>query len=232
MWRSKPNKISFEDARKVLVTVLRDVRSDWAEKIASVTAMQFPKQSGGMGSFSDLVIDQANGHEITPNRQPLANELLSCLREICYVTSESRELSLSADAAVSSCGTLDLVLTGWRCLSCGYAQTTPTQIGYLIAAVQVRKTIREGITEGAPVDALISLWRAEENTVRVRALLDQVQSSRIQYTHDEAWMRPCPRCGSEDTCAYRWKEIGHTFVPTDDNLPLRSCGIRGIIQPE
>jgi hypothetical protein len=224
MWRSKSKKISFEDARRVLVTVLRDVRSDWAEKIASVPVTQFPKLCGGMGSFTDLCICQVNGHEITQNQEPLANELLSCLREICFIASTSRECSLSADAAVSSCGTSDLTLTGWRCLTCGHAQTTPRGIRCLIAAVQVRKTIREGVSHGNPSNTLLTLWQAKEDSRAVQQIIERAQSSGIEYTENEAWMRPCPHCGSDDTCVYRWKEVHKAFAPTEDNLPLRTSG--------
>ena len=220
MWWSKPKRISFEDTRKTLVTVLKDVRSDWADRIAAVPSMSFSSLLGGMGSFSDLVICQINHHNISSDREPLANELVSCLTSICYVS--SKQGSLSADTAVESCGTLGLELTGCRCLACGYAQVNPVGIRSLIAAVQVRKGIREGIANGNPSKALIALWQAKEDSDTIQVVVEQAESSGIHYSKEDKWMRPCRHCGSNDTCVYRWKKDRQIFVPADDNLPLRS----------
>jgi hypothetical protein len=68
---------------------------------------------------------------------------------------------------------------------------------------------------------LISLWRSGEDSDSVRKLINKAQCSGIFYSEDDSWMRPCPRCKSDDTCVYRWKEYNDRFIATDDNLPLR-----------
>lgn len=218
---SKPKTISFDDAQRVLVTVLKDVRcTDWAGRVAGVSASSFRSLLGGMGSFSDLVICRENHHEISSEREPLANELVSCLSSVCYTS--SREGALTADTAVASCGTLSLVLSGWRCLACGHAQTTSTGVRSLIAGIGVRCSIRDGIAQRSPSDTLIALWRAPEDFDNVRSLVERARTSDIGYSESDSWMRPCPVCGSDDTRVYRWREDGDRFVPTDDNLPLRN----------
>jgi hypothetical protein len=221
MFWSKPKTISFDDAQRVLVAVLRDVRcNDWAERVAAVSSSSFRSLLGGMGSFSDLVICDANHHEVAPEREPLANELVSCLTSICYAA--SREGDLTADAAVASCGTIGLELTGWRCLACGYAQIYSRGVRSLIAATRTRRAIRDGIAQRSPHDALLAYWRAPEEVDAVRALIEQAWMSDIQFADGDSWMRPCPGCGGDDTCVYRWRQERDRFVPTDDNLPLRN----------
>jgi len=219
MFWSKPKTISFDDAQRVLVAVLNDVRcTDWADRLAGVAPSSFPSILGGMGSFSDLIVCRENQHEVSSEREPLANELVSCLSSICYTS--SREGDLTADAAIASCGTISLVLTGWRCLVCGHAQATSRGVRSLIAAIDVRRSIRDGIAQRTASDKLLALWRAPEDSDRVRFLVERARTSGIGYSESDSWMRPCAACGSDDTCVYRWRRDGDRFVPADDNLPL------------
>ncbi len=223
MFWSKPKTISFEDAQRVLVTLLRDVRcNSWADRVSATSPNAFPSLLGGMGSLNDLIICQKNHHELAAEREPLANELMSCLLSVCYAA--SRDGTLTADAAVASCGTINLVLPGWRCLVCGYGLITSRSARSLISASDVRRALRDGIDQRSPSDSLLALWRGPENLNGIQALIDKAQKSGIQYTDEDRWMRPCPGCGSSDTCIYRWRQDHQRLIPTDDNLPLRnSC---------
>jgi len=221
MFWSKPKTISFDEAQQVLVTLLRDVRCHyWADQVSTASAHSFPSLLGGMGSFNDLIICRQNHHEIAAEREPLANELVSCLRSICYAA--SKEGMLSADAAVASCGTINRLLQGWRCRVCGYSQITSRNARSLIAAVDVPRSIRDSFDQRSPSDALLALWRGPENSKAIQALIDGAQKSGIRYTEEDRWMRPCPGCGSGDTCVYRWKQGHDKFIPADNNLPLRN----------
>ena len=221
MFWSKPKTISFADAQKVLVAVLRDVRcDDWAGRVASVSTGSFQSLLGGMGSFSDLVICRENHHDVSAEREPLTNALVSCLTSVCYTS--ARDGALTADSAVASCGTTGLVLSGWRCLTCGHAQVTARGVRSLIAAIEVRRALRDGITKRTPSDTLLELWRAPEDSEAVRLLVERARARGIGHSDTDGWMRPCPACGSDDTCVYRWRDGGARFVPTEDNLPLRS----------
>lgn len=220
LW-SKPMTISFADAQKVLVAVLKDVRcDDWADRVSAVPASSFRSLLGGMGSFSDLVICRENHHDVSADREPLANELVSCLTSVCYTSSSDG--ALTADSAVASCGTTSLVLSGWRCLACGHAQVTLRGLRSLIAAIEVRKAMRDGIAKRTPSETLLALWRALEDSVSIPLLVERARASGVGYSDSDGWMRPCPACGSDDTCVYRWKDVGGRFVPTEDNLALRN----------
>jgi hypothetical protein len=145
---------------------------------------------------------------------------VSCLGSVCYAI--SKEGILAADAAVASCGTINLVLPGWRCLVCGYGQITSRSARSLIAAVDVRRSLRDGIDQRSPSDTILALWRNPENSKAIEELIDKARTSGIQYTEEDRWMRPCPACGSGDTCVYRWRQDHDRFIPADDNLPLRN----------
>ncbi len=227
MFWSKPKTISFADAQRVLATVLRDVRCNyWADQVSAASANSFRSLLGGMGSLNDLIICHENHHEIAAEKEPLANELVCCLTSIC--STASKEGQLTAEAAVVSCGTINLVLTGWRCLACGYAQITTRSARSLIAAVEVRKAIRDGIDQHSPADALLALWRSAEDLDIICNVAKKAQMSGIYQAEGDRWMRPCPSCGSDDTCAYRWRQDHDGFVPTYNNLPLRSSQKNGI----
>jgi hypothetical protein len=221
MFWLKPKAITFDDVQRILVIIFRDVRcNDWADRVAAASASSFQSLLGGMGSLSDLVICRENHHEISLEREALANELVSCLTSICYAA--SRQPTLSADAAVAACSTFGLVLTGWRCLVCGYAQTSSRGVRSLIATIQVRRAIRDSVTHPSPSVALLALWRAREDPDAIRLLIEQAQASGILHTEGDQWMRLCPRCHSDDTCVYRWRLDQDGFVPTEDNLPGRT----------
>jgi len=217
---SKPKTISFDDSQRVLITILRDVRCDqWAEKVSAASPNSFHSLLGGMGSLNDLIICRENHYAIVADREPLANELVSCLRSVCFAA--SKDGPLTAAAAVASCGTINLVLSGWRCLVCGYGQIVSRSARSVIAAVEVRRALRDGIDKRLPAETLLALWRKPENSDSLRELIDKAQSSGIQYAEGDSWMRPCPGCGSNDTCVYRWRQENDKFVSTDNNLPLR-----------
>lgn len=219
VWSSSKG-IAFADVKEILVEILKDVRCDnWADRVAAVTPSTFHSLLGGMGSFTDLVICRENHHVITTDREPLANELVSCLSRIAYASSQ--EGPVAADAAVELCGTLSLVLSGWRCLECGHGQITSRGVKSLNAAVEVRRAIKEGIAQGTPSASLLTLWRTADNSKGFQELIGRARSSDIDYSDSDEWMRPCPVCGSNDTCVYRWKDEGNRFVPAGGNLPSR-----------
>lgn len=221
MFWSKPKTISFPDAQKVLVAVLRDVRcDDWAGRVAAASTGSFQSLLGGMGSFSDLVICRENHHDVSADREPLANELVGCLTSVCYTS--SKDGALTADSAVASCGTTSLVLSGWRCRACGHALVTARGVRSLIAAIEVRRALQDGITRRSPSDTLLELWGAPEDSEAVRLLVKRATASGIGHSDSDGWMRPCPACGSDDTCVYRWRDEGARLAPAEDNLPLRS----------
>jgi hypothetical protein len=212
--RSKVKPITFEDAKRVLLALLNDVSEEfWHGKLADTSAGSFRTILGGMGSFNDLVICPQNKHRIADEKEPLANELLSCLSSVCYVA--SRRDSLDPSDAVAACGTVGLVLTGWRCLACGHSQVSYCDIRAFIAAVAVREALKSGI------DTVLELWNSKEDVEALGEMINLATKSGIIVTRDKAWMRPCPSCKENDTCVYRWNLENGSFVAGVDNLPMK-----------
>jgi hypothetical protein len=213
LFRSKVKPITFEDAKRGLLALLADVGEEfWHGKVADASAGSFRGILGGMGTFNDLVICPQNKHRIADEKEPFANELLSCLTSVCYVA--SRCDSLDPFDAVTACGTVGLVLTGWRCLACGHSQVSYYDIRAFIATVAVREALKRGI------DPVLQLWHRKEDVEALGEMINVATKSGIIVTHDKAWMRPCPSCKGNDTCVYRWNLENGLFVADADNLPM------------
>lgn len=214
-FRSNPKPISFEDAKSVLLVVLADVGEEfWHGKLADCSSSSFKTILGGMGSFNDLIICPQNNHQVTDEKEPLANELLSFLTSVCYVTSQRG--SVQPSDAVAACARARLVLSGWRCLSCGYSQISSHDARAFIAAANVRDAL------GAGINLLLKLWKGPEDAKALQDLSDLAKQSKIHVTEDKSWMRPCPSCKGNDTCVYRWQLENGSFLPTADNLPMKT----------
>jgi hypothetical protein len=213
-FRKKPNLVTFEHARSVLLTVLADVGEEfWREKLASVSSDSFRRLLGGMGSFSDLVICVENKHRVADDKEPLANELISCLRTVCYVTAQRGPIAMPD--AVAACGTAKATLHGWRCLACGHSRVSNQDIRAFVAFIAVRDALKKDIEE------VLHVWRSREDNDTIQRVVNLVTRSGIALSNDDAWMRPCASCKSEDTCVYRWQLREDSFLPTPDNLPLK-----------
>jgi hypothetical protein len=214
-FRSDPKPISFEDAKSVLLAVLAEVGEEfWHGKLADCSSISFKKMLGGMGSFNDLIICPQNNHRISDQKEPLANELLSCLTSVCHVTSERGNIQPSD--AVAVCTRARPVLSGWRCLLCGYSQISSYDARAFIAAADVRHAL------GAGINLLLKLWKGPEDAKALQDLSDLAEQSKIHVTEDKSWMRPCPSCKGNDTCVYRWQLENGSFLPAADNLPMKT----------
>lgn len=206
----------FEEARDLLATVLRDVGENfWARKIAAADGDWFRSLCGGMGSLSDLVICQDNGHRITPEREPLANELVSTLSSICSTTAGGRELT--ADLAATACGYGAPRLMVRQCRSCGYARANPRSLRTWLAAVQIRGAVHQGIAQGSATETLLELWRAPLDAEPFARLIEQVRRSGIDYTREDHGIGSCPQCGFDYLEQKWWERKGERFVADGRN---------------
>ena len=203
--------ICFEEARDLLATVLRDVGENfWARKIASADGAWFRSLCGGMGSLSDLVICRDNRHDITPEREPLANELVSALSSICSTAARGRELT--ADLAAAACGYGAPGLMVRQCRSCGYAHASPRSLRTWLAAVQIRDAVRRGAEQGTATETLLELWRAPFDAEAFARLIAQVRRSGIDYTREDHGIGSCPQCGFDYLEQKWWDRQGERFV--------------------
>jgi len=201
----------------------------------------------GMGSFTDIYICRVNRHTVAALQEPWVNTLLLWLQGICFFLAKQPDTSFTAEALFDAVGRFDAplsafvggdkadpstrgladepVLSGSRCLQCGYAQVSHRNLDTFIAddilpdlvfhACETR-TLNKLVDQVLVVDLADITERREE-------IAEALRRSNISLSDSDEWMRPCPNCGSDDTAAYRWKRSAKRvaqFEPTEDNLPL------------
>lgn len=204
---------------------------------------------GGMGSFNDIVIGVQNGHNVTKAQEPWVNNLFEVLKGLCFRLAHEPEKDesitvinseryipvfgafkhgLSKEGIESAARQLSIVMSqlhGWRCLKCGYGETSFYDIENYLAMIFLPKYLSAANTERefkALVDAAFALEFA--GVAEARAQLRQmILNSGIQIVEREGWMRPCPKCGSDDTAVYRWELSNDILNASKDNLPLKSA---------
>lgn len=204
---------------------------------------------GGMGSFNDIWICRANQHAVTEHQEPWANTLFEWLKSTCHFLAQHPNETFGAKSLAVAIGRHDSALAafvggdkapasmhgyahedrklhGWRCLRCGHAESSHRDIETLIAQDVVPKLVFESC-EQLSLDELVDQSLAL-NIHNIRSLRQTiataVTASGIALLDRDGWMRPCPKCRTDDTAVYRWRlVIGRElrFEPADDNLPMR-----------
>jgi hypothetical protein len=210
-------KISYAEAVEALYWILLEVKERRAEKISQITPERFQSLCGGMGALNDITICKENGHNIDPERLPLANVIVTCLFS---VTSSACSGSLTPSEAVSACGTDGRSLSGWRCRDCGHSEVTRDGILYYVSEREVRSIIGRESEAGSLAYRLQAFWNSFHGDVAVEEITPLLKSSDITFASRNGWMRPCPKCASDNTCVYRWRHQQQGFVPEPDNLPI------------
>jgi len=205
----------------------------------------------GMGSFTDVYICRQNRHTVTALQEPWVNALLLWLQAICFFLARQPDRSFTAEALFNAVGRFDAplsafvggdktdpstrglaeepVLSGWRCLHCGYAQVSRRNVDTFIADDILPDMVFhacEACMLNQLVDQVLAVDLADI-TDRRDQIAQALRHSNISLSDSEEWMRPCPSCGSDDTAVYRWKRSAKReaqFEPTVDNLPLTVLG--------
>ncbi len=208
---------------------------------------------GGAGSFNDVALWRANGYQVTEAQEEWVQGLFENLRGICFRLAQQPHTEEPLSRALSS-GTRDMPifegfqrsdedegrladlsshleqlstqLHGWRCLDCGYAETSPRRIEqFLVQEVLPAAIASIGQASGlrSAVDATLALDFPGLQASRER-LTTAVLGSQIHVQDRKGWVRPCPNCGSDHTAMYRWQYAAAEqppFRPAADNLPLK-----------
>jgi len=202
-----------------------------------------------MGSLNDVWICVQNRHNVNNAQEPWVNNLFEILKGFCFRLAHDPEKDESVqdvnshryfpifrafkhglgkkglDNAASHLSLTTSPLHGWRCLKCGYGETKSYDIEYYLANMFLPKHLSKSKTEKelkALVDSAfaIKFEGIDETRSQLRQL---ILDSGIQIVDREGWMRPCPKCGSDDTAVYRWELIDNTFKASKDNLPLKKA---------
>ena len=195
---------------------------------------------GGMGSFNDLVICVENGHNLSKEQEPWANELLTELGNLVYHLIILRQQN--------TIPTMDKIkrelkrrkckqISGVRCLSCGYAVLTQRDVDHYIAPEIVMDSIIDGLENRRLLENVEKCLTLKLETLHIsRGRIKEMicRSNDINFVegadHYNYFMRPCDKCESDDTAIYRWNELTKKrllkekegfFKPSWDNLSLR-----------
>lgn len=204
---------------------------------------------GGMGSFNDVWICHANGHNVTEPQEAWIHTLFEWLKSVCYYLARHpnckvTEASLSkavgrhdsalaafiggdkASASMRGYASETPKLQGWRCLLCGYSEVSARDLEYLIARSEVPTMVFRACATLTLDDLVDRILRLDiPGITKTRRELNQaVTASGISLSKRDGWMRPCPNCQKDETAIYRW-ELARSeqmcFEPSNDNLPLR-----------
>lgn len=225
LFSRKLRTITFEDAKRVLVTLLDDVgEGHWASQVSRSSPSSFRQLCGGMGSLNDLTICRENSHRIEDEATPRANTLLTSMIGICAETSRRGPMTGSEVAHV--CVGEPTILSGSRCRQCGHSFTGSSQVLGFLALGRLRAQVMDGERSDWPTGPLLDFWRTEEPDSSIQTFVQRLQSCGINYQRGNGWMRPCHACGSDNTCVYRWHVSADSINPTDDNLSI-GTGERG-----
>jgi hypothetical protein len=170
---------------------------------------------GGMGSLNDLVLCRQNHHKIEMDAEPSASVLLSFLIDICFETART-----SKETAMPRIDKLEVV-SGSRCRHCGHSFIGDQSFLRVIAVDRLRQILQENAVPEWPRKPLIDYWKSGYAPSDLKHLVDLCVASKIEHASGTDWMRPCRKCGSEDTCVYRWRITPGGLIPTTDNLSIR-----------
>ncbi|MHC4121487.1 MAG: DUF6966 domain-containing protein [Planctomycetota bacterium] len=173
---------------------------------------------GGMGSFNDVVICVLNHHKVSSELEPFVNAAFNSLSSICYTfAGENRFRPKDLDGPPSR------VLRGWACCACSFSEVSGRNIDTFLSHHLVDPMLLKGMRAGdvtSTMDSILSLEIAGLRNAR-ETTREKVVRSGISFCDREGWMRPCPSCGSSDTCVYRWDDHGNAFAPSANNLKLK-----------
>jgi hypothetical protein len=53
--------------------------------------------------------------------------------------------------------------------------------------------------------------------------MNLISNAGIDLSEDTNWQWNCPKCGSNETCSYRWELVKNEtkIIEAEDNLPLK-----------
>jgi hypothetical protein len=189
------------------------VAKDLADWDASGSVSHHLSAYGGMGSFNDVYLT-AEACSLPAETESWLAALSDDLRSICYLLAQHQEKllpGLRGSLIGMQMGAPKADVSGWRCRSCGYSEVTPREIELYLARREIRPAILEALRQrrvSTLVEEVLSGERARGVESRRDALKEELRASGISIEEREGWMRPCPRCGGDDTAVSYWEADG------------------------
>lgn len=212
-------KLSLELLRIILLENQYDFWANWiTEDIENWKENQSTEHHlrayGGMGSFNDIVI---GNHDISGLWQ---GAIFGHLQSLAYGLANGEELSI----ILQRIGSASNQISGWRCRSCGASQLTTLDIERFIRDTTLPQIFIEflqtdRLTDLLNIDAILSNLEIKEKRVFIEK---HITEANIEISNNTNWLWTCPKCSSNETCAYRWilLEDNAKIIEASDNLPL------------
>ncbi|MES2519923.1 MAG: hypothetical protein V4585_17530 [Bacteroidota bacterium] len=172
---------------------------------------------GGMGSFNDIFIGNNDTEGLWKSR------VFGSFQTLAYSLAKGNTFKLTLKESFSQ--SPNYVISGWRCRNCGDAKITSRDIEICVSSIFTPKLFVEFLQE----DKLSTLLRVDEIITsepvkqKRQAIESLARNMNINVASDSNWWWTCPKCASDETCAYRWVLVdGETrLIEADDNLEIK-----------
>jgi hypothetical protein len=173
---------------------------------------------GGMGSFNDVVIGGQDVNGLWKSR------LFGLFQTLSWSFANKKISNIPLDEDFYSTNSKEL--NGWRCRNCGAAKIKTIEIerfisSYLLPKYLVASIKDDVLTQILDLDKIINSSEVKEKRQTIERL---VETSDIELTESKEWDWTCPKCQSQETCAYRWLLLNDDtkLIEADDNLEVLS----------
>lgn len=173
---------------------------------------------GGMGSFNDVMIGGSDNEGIWKAH------IFGHLQTLAYSLAKGDSLGAILEGILNRNSSKEI--SGWRCRNCGEARMTDRDINLFIAYYFIPTFFVQYVQEDKlqKVTDIPKLIDSEEVKNKKKQIESLIQEASIIINPDNNWLWACPKCGSSEVCAYRWKvlENGSKLIEGDDNLEINS----------
>jgi len=163
---------------------------------------------GGMGSFNDVSICAANGHEVARESEPWAQETFEALKTLCYRLAHMPARRIGCRTVRLLLRSGKPLLQGWQCLECGCRELTPEELESYVAKRVIPAAVVAACTNGnleGWISAALAGLVPGAGTERER-VIGLLTRSKIVVRPREGMLRPCPACKGNYTVVSYWRE--------------------------
>jgi hypothetical protein len=215
----------YKTALEVLIKILHE--ADWENWVkwlqediklweTNKSVEHHLRAYGGMGSFNDVVI---GGND---NEGIWKAHIFGHLQTLSYSLAKGDSLKSILEGILNlNCSN---EISGWRCRNCGEARMMDRGINLFIANYFIPKFFvqyvqEDRLKEVISIPKLIDSEGVINKNTQIKSL---IQEANIIVNPANNWLWICPKCGSSEVCAYRWKvlEDGSKLIEGEDNLEI------------
>lgn len=171
---------------------------------------------GGMGSFNDIVF---GNQDIVGLWQ---GAVFGQLQSLAYSLAKGEKLN----AIIERIGVNSSQISGWRCQNCATARLTNLDIERFLRdntlpQVFIKLLNDNQLADIINIESIINNSQVQQKRVALEKLITE---TNIEISGDTNWLWNCPKCGSSETCTFRWNllENNTKLIEASDNLPIKS----------